>query len=161
MKEQAAPFNLGRCCPILIPPYLQSRSAQKFLSLCTDSSESVQQKLHFTPGSHRAWEGFSSRNKCSRSWRTRYEEEMRCCNHAESRELTAYKYSSFRTVPKCLSRNLSKNPFPCLHCSKLTCHVKCIHFSGGLPTALYTELLPSLLPRLFSTLMTAGQRSLW
>lgn len=95
---------------------------------------------------HRGWKGLSSRTKCRLSWRTqKYKEETRSCNHAESREVTAYKYSSSCTVPKCLSRNLSKNPFACLHCSKLTCHVKCINFSGGLPTALYTELLPSLL----------------
>lgn len=39
-------------------------------------------------------------------------------------------------VLKHLSRNLSKNPYPCLRCSKLTRHIKCIYFCIGLPTAL-------------------------
>lgn len=127
------------------------------IKVCTEVSVTLhwffrvfQTKTAFYIGfTHRAWKGLSSRTKCSLYRTTWYKEETRCCSHAESKEETAYKCSSSCTVPKCLSRNFSKNPFPCLHCS------------GGLPTALYTELLPSLLLCLFSTLVTAGQRSLW
>lgn len=68
-------------------------------------------------------------------------EETRCCNHVESKgEATHYKYSSFRIVLKHSGRNLSKSPYSCLPCGKLTYHIKCIHFCKSYLNAFYTEL---------------------
>lgn len=60
----------------------------------------------------------------------------------EKRQITSIASSSWNVL-KHLSRNLSKNPYPCLHCSKLTYHIKCIHFCNSYPNALYAELFPA------------------
>lgn len=153
-------------CSALILPYSWSRSAQKFLSV------SVQQMLCFIQALLHPCQqaitdpGRDSPAEAKLSWSCEmpYKEETRCRNHAESKgEVTDCKYSSSWTVLKHLSRNLSKNPYPSLHCSKLTYHIKCIHFCNSYPNALYAELFPphhTPPPGLFSTSVTAGQISL-
>lgn len=131
---------------------------------CLSNKYHVLHKLLCVTVGSQSQSGKDSPAEAKLSWScgTWYEEQMRCCNHAESKEVTDYKYSSSCTVLKHLSRNLSKNPYPCLHHSKLTRHIKCIYFCIGSPTALSMELLPSHpFPQLFSTSVTAGQRSLW
>lgn len=114
-------------CLVLSPilHYSWSRFAQKVLS------SSVQQITCFIQASLcHCWQsitdpGNDSPTEAKLSWSREmwYKEEMRCCNHAESKgEVTDYKYSLSWTILKHLSRNLSKNSYLCLHCSKLRYH---------------------------------------
>lgn len=105
---------------------------------CLSNKYHVLHKLLYVTVGSQSQSGKDSPAEAKLSWSygTWYEEQMRCYNHAESKEMTDYKYSSSCTVLKHLSRNLSKNPYPCIRCSKLTRHIKCIYFCIGLPTAL-------------------------
>lgn len=121
-SEGVSPLKLYLSCSAPILPYSWSRSAQKFLSV------SVQQILCFIQASLcHCWQSITDPGKnppaeAKLSWSYEmWKEEMRCCNHAESKgEVTDYKYNSSWTVLKHFSR--SKNPYPCLHFSKLTYH---------------------------------------
>lgn len=105
---------------------------------CLSNKYHVLHKLLYVTVGSQLQSGKDSPAEAKLSWScgTWYEEQMRCYNHAESKEMTDYKYSSSCTVLKHWSRNLSKNPHPCLRRSKLTRHIKCIYFCIGLPTAL-------------------------
>lgn len=82
-------------------------------------------------------------------------EEKKCCNHVESkREVTDYKYSSFRIVLKYLGRNFSKNPYSCL--PWVTSHTKwnVFTYTKGIWMLSTLSCSPPLPPTIF-------QLSLW